>query len=78
MKSNIKETPTTKKYPYLGIYDMNPIDNVIVVLFTGPNTGTLVYSQKSSGLYLKMGEYSNKWTEKEYKPFNGIIELSNE
>jgi hypothetical protein len=51
------------KYPYIGVWD------TVVVLFTGPNTGTCL---KGSGI----GEVHSRWSEAAYTPLKGSITLT--
>lgn len=46
-----------------------------VVLFEGKFKGVVVYAEKDS-LY-RVGEMSNNWLPKNFKDFNGTIELKN-
>lgn len=57
------------KYPYLGNLDK------IVVLFTGPKTGTVVYTEEDSTI---IGQHGNEWNEHIFKKHLGKIILSNE
>lgn len=56
-----------QKYPYIGIFD-----NGEIVLFTSDSTGVCL----GGGLY-HVGKQSDSWVENNAKPFDGIVEISN-
>ena len=72
MKIEVKENKATisKEYPYLGVYKTFKS----IVLFTEPNYGFCLSDDIST---FKVGEYSNKWVEHMFTPFNGTVILSN-
>ena len=55
------------KYPCFKI-----CDDVLVVLFIKPRTGTVVYS-KLDRWYV--GEYQETWAEEAFNPFHGTINI---
>ena len=72
MKTTIKnkDKKNLMEYPYLGTSETLGE----VVLFTSPNTGTMVYKGSNQS---SLGEYANNWAEEEFIPFNGVLELFN-
>lgn len=72
MKTTIKK-PHQKnfiEYPYLGTSK----ELGEVVLFTHPNTGTLIYKGSNPTF---VGEYADNWAEEKFVQFNGVLEISN-
>jgi hypothetical protein len=67
-----KNNKQIKKYPYLGILDMiqfhphppKEIDSTLVVLFSNPNTGTVIKERNSLN---RLGYYSTNWVESDFK-----------
>jgi len=74
---NEKETPVVKsKYPYLG-QTTNCHGNKCVVLFTGIDTGFVVYSEDFT--VWPIGDNCSAWAEQHlFTPFTGSITLSND
>jgi len=64
IKTNVK---TERKYPYIGIDK-----DGVVILFTGPRTGTCLKCNYG------IGSYSEGWKENNCVPLNGEIILRNE
>lgn len=84
MKSKVSNQTiylTKHTYPYIGVYQ-----NQSYVLFTAPNTGfQLAYTGKPYYDYEiddtttpEIGSFSDKYSEEEFKYFNGSIVLSND
>ena len=77
MKSIIKNGESaTINYPCLKRYKQCGVDKV--VLFTGIGKGVVVYCNDEKEIGDEAG-YTNDetWTEKDFYPFSGTIELSN-
>ena len=80
MKSNFNPSPEKKKnpvvYPYLGI---TPRKNV-VVLFTAPATGVVVWATKEISETYKLGYYISNWIESDFERLlpEEKVELSND
>ena len=74
MKSIIKNGEgTTNNYPCLK--EATNRRGEIVVLFSEPEKGTIIWSDRQNQ---PVGEFSEDWAEKDcFLPFNGTIELSN-
>ena len=71
MKSTIQGS--TNKYPYIGICNLG-----IVILFTAPNTGVVLYQENAKlGGNKEIGEFSYTIHESNFRIYNGIITLSN-
>ena len=73
MKSIIKnDKNTTNSYPCLkeAISGMGKI----VVLFSEPSKGTIIWSDRKSQT---VGKHNDTWAECSFDAFNGTIELSN-
>lgn len=72
MKSvtNYRKSPSSKKYPYLGIF----LYEQLIVLFSEPGKGTVVASGKSA---YPIGTYKTSWTEDNADEFVGEVTLSN-
>lgn len=68
--SSTNTKTTKKKYPYLGCYSSKP---ELIVLFTGPKTGTYV----GSNLAYPVGEYKTTWSEDDYDVYSGPVVLEN-
>jgi hypothetical protein len=60
----------SKQYPYLGVNEGT------IVLFTGKDTGTVLYDNTKSGDGL--GKNIDFWDERVFAPFQGEITLRNE
>ena len=74
MKSEFSYTSVINRtYPYLGI-SVNGVGTTIV-LFSAPNTGTVVGVSNSS--LNKLGAYSKSWAESLFMTFEGEIKLKN-
>ena len=75
MKSIIKNGEgATNSYPCLKV--ATNVKGKIVVLFSEPSTGTIIWSDRENQ---PVGEFSEDWAEKDcFLPFNGTIELSND
>ena len=75
MKSEFSYTTVINRtYPYLGI-SVNGVGTTIV-LFSAPNTGTVVGVSNSS--LNKLGAYSESWAESVFMIFGGEVKLRNE
>jgi len=63
-----------KKYPYLGISNIN-----IIVLFTGQNEGVVISQEKKYKLggNSEIGDYKNDIAEVAFIPYEGTITISN-
>ena len=71
MKSTKQDS--TNKYPYIGICNLG-----IVILFTAPNTGVVLYQENAKfGGNKEIGEFSSNINEPGFRIYNGIITLSN-
>ena len=64
---------TSKQYPYLGRMDYIAKSGSVVVLFTEPKTGMVVYS--SDPQTQSVGDHSTTWNESKFYPFDGEITL---
>lgn len=74
MKSEFTYVPITNRtYPYLGISITG--DGVLIILFSSPNTGTVVGVTGSRPN--KLGSYSKSWAEEVFEIFTGEVKLSN-
>lgn len=72
--SEFTYTPMTNRtYPYLGISITG--DGVLIILFSSPNTGTVVGITGSRPN--KLGSYSKSWAEEVFEIFTGEVKLSN-
>lgn len=58
----------SKDFPVIGITDTGTI-----VLFTGQNTGTRIYSRHDT-----IGYWCNAWNAEQFTVFNGKVEVRNE
>lgn len=73
MKSIIKNgESTTNSYPCLK--EATSVKGKIVVFFSEPSTGTIIWSDRKNQT---VGRFSQYWEESEFQSFNGTIELSN-
>ena len=74
MKSVIKNgESTTNSYPCLK--EATSENGKIVVLFSEPCKGTIVWSDRKNQT---VGAFSSSWAERFFDAFNGTIELSND
>lgn len=74
MKSEFTYTNVSERtYPYLGI-SVNG-EGTTIVLFSAPNTGTVVGVSNSS--LNKLGAHSESWAESLFMTFEGEIKLKN-
>jgi hypothetical protein len=69
-KLDLGRNPKEKEYPYLGYFTSEQI-----VLFTSPNTGTLLWSSNDKH---KIGYWSDKWSEIVFEVFKGSLNLTND
>lgn len=66
------QQPKAIKYPYLGRISL--IEGSFVVLFSKPETGTVIHDPYSVH---GVGNYSNTWAEDEFTITNDTYELKN-
>ena len=71
MQSEVTINEASRKYPYLGTY------NDYVVLFTKPKCGFFVYIPEKDTLDDTLGGYSEEFSEKLFKFFDGVVTLHN-
>lgn len=69
MKTKIKYKENETKFPKLMISPNN-----LIVLFTEPEIGTVVFCQHG---FHNIGTYEENWLMQNFKDFDGIVELSN-
>ncbi len=69
MKSEAINKPEEQEYPFVGIVD----SATTIVLFDAPRRGTVIYSECSHAL----GSYHKDWVMQCFKPYDGIVNLSN-
>lgn len=69
MKSKLECKDNEINFPKLMISSKD-----LIVLFTEPEIGTVVFS--SNGLH-SVGEHYEGWLMPNFKDFNGVVELSN-
>lgn len=87
MKSIIKGEKEESKLEYPCLKERVNEDGKIVVLFIAPKTGMVVFSDGKRSVATPVGNISGMtlegrscdewWYEKNFTPFNGVIELSN-
>lgn len=79
IKKDCPKKERFKKYPYLGVSTYENSNNEFIVLFSGKDEGTVVYSD-DNGVNSKYtpGEYSDSWIEAIFKEYSGEITLRNE
>lgn len=72
IKANIiSPLQVANKYPYLGIN----LGFDCVILFTSPNTGTVVNGGRSAD---EVGFHYDEWKEETFSKFLGVVQLENE
>lgn len=71
MKSEITKAPdvVVPQYPYFGMWP----DGTMIVLFTAPNTGTVVHEADDPS---RIGEYYKLWAEPDFKRWNGSVTIT--
>lgn len=70
VKSEVINVKVEDKYPFIGESDYN------IVLFTGPNVGTVI-ACKSCSAY-EVGHYNESWSMSNFTPYRGKVILSND
>lgn len=75
MKS-ILNVPPSFTYPGMKCREGKDGQIDLVVLFLTNNTGTIIYSESKHGADF-VGNFGRDFVEKDFFPFNGSIEISN-
>jgi hypothetical protein len=72
VKSRIAKSMFEKNYPFLATSD-----NGLVVLFSAPTCGTVVYNPRMNQGDEEVGSYSTEWSMSVFRPCMDEITLSN-
>jgi hypothetical protein len=73
IKVEVKENEVQQKENEYPCLKRSKYDKNYVVLFCGPEKGTVVFNPTGSDL----GHYISGWNEENFEKFNGTITLSN-
>lgn len=68
-------TPQSTAYPCLKCREDEEGVVYLIILFTDPKRGMVVYHNDNTGNVL--GDFSHAWDEPKFLPFNGSITLQN-
>lgn len=75
-----KEEQNANKYPYIGVYTYVHRNTKKYVWFTAKNSGILLHVENPTIAFQyddAVGEYDNKWLEKDFARFEGKLILEN-